>query len=97
MDKGKLREESKLRQQKITEDWKAIAAQYPHVLEDYFQYIDGLAGFYRSSAEEQEMHGLPLDDHRINQCLQQARTCAIFKTYITSRIDQDVAQPIKSK
>lgn len=94
-DKLKARQESQERQRLITEDWKKIATQYPHVLEDYLQYVQGLASIYRHWAEEQEMAGAPIDDHKVSQLLQQARTCDTVRTYITSRIDSDVAQPIK--
>ncbi len=93
---AKARQEGKLFQQKITDGWKAIAAEYPEVIDDLNQYVDGVTYFYRRCAEEQEMHGLPLDDHRISSLLQQARACDIVRTYITSRIDSNVAQPIKN-
>lgn len=94
-DKAKAREEYKLLQQKITEDWKAIYAQYPHVIDDLLEYTGGLAASFRRWAEDQEIAGAPIDDHKVSQLLQQARTCDTVKTYITSRIDQNVAQPIK--
>lgn len=95
VDKAKAREEVFERQRLITKDWKAIYQKYPHVLEDYFQYLEGLAFSYRHWATEQEMMGVPLDDHKVSQLLQQARTCDTVRTYITGRIDQNVAQPIK--
>lgn len=96
-DKAKAREEGKAIQQEITNGWKEVAAKYPLLIEDFDRFCKGIAAFYRQSAEDQEMHGLILDDHRINQLLQQARTCDMVRTYITSRIDSNVAQPIKSK
>jgi len=94
-DVKKAQDEGRLIQQKITNDWKAVAAQYPHLIEDFELFTKGIAGFYRQCAEDQEMYEVPLDDHKIASLLQQARTCDMVRTYITSRIDQDVAQPIK--
>lgn len=96
-DAKKAREEALLVQQEITKGWKAVAEQYPLLIEDFKQYTTGIAAMYRQWAEDQEMHGVALDDHKIASLLQQARVCDMVRTYITSRIDQDVAQPKKSK
>lgn len=95
-DKAKKRAEAREFQLAITEQWKAIFSKYPEAVADYISYIDGLSTFYRYCAEEQEMHGVILDDHKVSQMLQQARTCDTVKTYITSRMDSNVAQPIKN-
>lgn len=96
-DRKKAQEEAKKVQDAITEGWKAVNADLPFLIEDFVKYTEGLAHFYRYCAEEQEMHGVPLNDHQISSLLQQARVCDTVRTYITSRIDQDVAQSIKSK
>lgn len=97
MEPKQARDEAKLVQQEITKGWKAVAKSSPLLIDDLNKYVDGLITFYRSCADEQEMYGAPLDDHRISSLLQQARACDIVRTYITSRIDQDVAQLNKSK
>lgn len=94
-DKAKAREEAKLVQQQITKGWKEVASNFPYLIQDLNLYVDGITAFYRQCAEDQEIHGVPIDDHKIASLLQQARACDIVRTYITSRIDQDVAQPIK--
>lgn len=94
-EKRLLREENNARNKMIADQWKEIYEKYPEALEDYFQYVLGLAATYRRWAEDQQMLDVPLDDHRVSQFLQNARTCDTVRTYITSRIDQDVAQPIK--
>lgn len=96
-DAKRARDEGKLIQQAITKGWQEIAAQYPLLIEDFIQYTSSTAALYRQWAEDQEMHGVPLDDHKIASFLQQARVCDMVRTYITSRIDQDVAQPKQSK
>lgn len=92
----KAREEARLVQQEITKGWKVIARDAPLLIEDLNKYVDGLITFYRQCADDQEMYGVPLDDHKIASLLQQARACDIVRTYITSRIDSDVAQTIKN-
>lgn len=94
-DKQRARDDYALVQQAITKGWKAVAEQYPLLIEDFVQFTQGLAAQYRYWANEQEMEGVPIDDHKVSQLLQQARTCDTVRTYITSRIDSDVAQPIK--
>lgn len=90
------KEEARLVQQEITKGWKTVAKKYPLLIEDLNKYVDGITTFYRQCADDQEMYGAPLDDHRIASLLQQARACDIVRTYITSRIDSNVAQPIKN-
>lgn len=96
-DVVQLQEDYKKKQAKITAQWKAIAHTYPLVIEDLNEFVDGLRENYRNWGEEQEIYGAALDDHRIAALLQLSKGCNIVRTYITSRIDQDVAQPIKSK
>lgn len=95
-DALKAKEEARLVQQEITKGWKAVSEQTPLLIEDLNRYVDGLILFYRQCADDQEMYGVPLDDHKIASLLQQARACDIVRTYITSRIDSNVAQPIKN-
>lgn len=94
-EKARLRAEEKKRQAAIANGWKEIATNYPAVLEDFFGYTEGLAKLYRYWADEQSIGDDKLDDHEVVQYLQRARVCDMVRTYITSRIDQDVAQPIK--
>ncbi len=95
-EKARKRKESLDEQTAITIGWREVASKYPLLIQDLVQYVDGITSFYRYSAEEQSLHGVPLDDHQISSLLQQARACDIVKTYITGRIDQNVAQPIKN-
>lgn len=95
-DRQKAREEAAKFQAAITEGWKEVAAKYPGLIEDFVNYSDGLAAMYRNFANEQAIGKEKLDDHEVVQYLQRAKQCDIVKTYITSRIDQDVAQPIKN-
>lgn len=95
-DKAKARAEAREVQQAITKGWKEIASKYPYLIEDFTKFADNLADWYRYCAEEQQMGGMPIDDHKAVTCLQNAKVCDTVKTYITSRIDQDVAQPIKN-
>lgn len=95
-DKANARAEALEVQKAITKAWKEIATKYPAIIEDFNLYVDGIIAFYRQCADDQEMHGLLLDDHKISSLLQQARACDIVRTYITSRIDSNVAQPIKN-
>lgn len=94
-DKAKARQEGLEVQQAITDGWKEVNAKYPLLLEDFNKYVDGITAMYRKFADDQEMYGVPIDDHKVSSFLQQARACDIVRTYITGRIDQNVAQPIK--
>lgn len=95
-EKAMARMEAREVQKAITNGWKEVASKYPYLIEDFTQFADGLAQWYRYCAEEQEMGGVPIDDHKTVTCLQNAKVCDTVRTYITSRIDQDVAQPIKN-
>lgn len=95
-ERARAREEGREYQKAITEGWKAVAAEHPYLLEDLNNFVNGLTASYRRWAEDQAIGDTPIDDHKVSSLLQQARACDIVRTYITSRIDQDVAQPIKN-
>lgn len=87
-----MKEQNK-RQAQISKQWKAIAAQYPQVIDDLNSYVDDLRKQYVKWAEEQAIYDTPIDDHRIAGLLQQSRGCDIVRSYIMNRIDSDVVPP----
>jgi hypothetical protein len=87
-------------QSKITKQWRAFSNT--EAFQDFVSYLDGLSDLYVKYGEERAMPGpdgkkYSIDDHTIAALLQGRRVSGMVKTYITSRSEADVAQPVKSK
>ena len=87
--------EQQKRDEALAAQWKSIQVSYPLAIKDLFEYIDGVRSLYVKAGEDRELAGLPLNDHDIAAYLQRGAGADMIKTYIESRIDPDVAQPIK--
>lgn len=101
-DAEKARDEFKKRQDMIKTQWRGIAQSYPLAIEDLFQYLDSTREMMIKYGEERAMphplnpnESVYLDNETIAGLLQTSRACGMVKTYISARIESDVAQPIK--
>lgn len=103
-DAEKAREEFSRTQKAIAAQWQNFATTVgKDAYEDLMNYIDSQREMYRKYGEEMVMPSptgqgmVPIDLQTAAILLQNSRGLSIVKTYIQSRVDMDVAQPIITK
>lgn len=101
-DATQARQEHKKLQERIVGQWKDFSRT--DAFQDLMQYIDQQREMYRKYAEERsmphpnpEMGQVAIDNETVAALLQNSRGLNIVKTYLMSRVDNQVAPTSKTK
>jgi hypothetical protein len=99
-DKAEARRVGSEKQARITKQWSDFSRTEAY--KDLMEYCDGLKEMYIKYCEDQAMPHptktgdvVPLGNDMIASLLQARRGAGMIQTYISNRVDTDVAQPIK--
>lgn len=101
----KAHKELSEKQRKVVQQWQAFATVHGReAFDDLITYIDDMREMYRGYAENRAMphpskpdEYVPIDNETVAALLQNSRGLSIVKTYLTSRVDVQVAQTNKTK
>lgn len=103
VDKAEARRVSSEKQARITKQWNTFANEYGReAYEDLMSFCNSVREMYIKYGEDQAMphptkagEVVQLSNDMIASLLQARRGAGMIQTYISNRVDTDVAQPTK--